>query len=159
MVWQGVVQRERSSREKTNENAPGGFKSVWLQHYRCYGHTLNENLWSHTYGDTKTKTQPYHNPRLLRTKDRFCYPDRIHLQTPPQQVTKDLCSCNKNEPANLFPSLCGFFFFRLTGVNIPAPIISNKNWLRLHFVTESNHRHKGFKAQYQGKTRWHHSPS
>uniref|UniRef100_G3NSP0 CUB and Sushi multiple domains 3a n=1 Tax=Gasterosteus aculeatus aculeatus TaxID=481459 RepID=G3NSP0_GASAC len=37
-------------------------------------------------------------------------------------------------------------------MNIPAPIISNKNWLRLHFVTESNHRHKGFRAQYQGKT-------
>uniref|UniRef100_A0A3Q3KHT9 CUB and Sushi multiple domains 3a n=1 Tax=Monopterus albus TaxID=43700 RepID=A0A3Q3KHT9_MONAL len=37
----------------------------------------------------------------------------------------------------------------LTGMNIPAPIISNKNWLRLHFVTESNHRHKGFRAQYQ----------
>uniref|UniRef100_A0A8D3CAD4 CUB and Sushi multiple domains 3a n=1 Tax=Scophthalmus maximus TaxID=52904 RepID=A0A8D3CAD4_SCOMX len=35
-------------------------------------------------------------------------------------------------------------------MNIPAPIISNKNWLRLHFVTESNHRHKGFRAQYQG---------
>lgn len=47
-----------------------------------------------------------------------------------------------------------YFFMsllRLTGVNIPAPIISNKNWLRLHFVTESNHRHKGFRAQYQGK--------
>ena len=42
---------------------------------------------------------------------------------------------------------------RLSGTNIPAPIISNKNWLRLHFVTESNHRHKGFRAQYQGKTR------
>ncbi|XP_049586358.1 CUB and sushi domain-containing protein 3 isoform X1 [Syngnathus scovelli] len=39
----------------------------------------------------------------------------------------------------------------LTGMNIPAPIISNKNWLRLHFVTESNHRHKGFRAQYQVK--------
>ncbi|KAM8868855.1 CUB and sushi domain-containing protein 3-like isoform 4-T4 [Spinachia spinachia] len=37
----------------------------------------------------------------------------------------------------------------ITGMNIPAPIISNKNWLRLHFVTESNHRHKGFRAQYQ----------
>uniref|UniRef100_A0A8C5DPG5 CUB and sushi domain-containing protein 3-like n=1 Tax=Gouania willdenowi TaxID=441366 RepID=A0A8C5DPG5_GOUWI len=37
----------------------------------------------------------------------------------------------------------------VTGVNVPAPIISNKNWLRLHFVTESNHRHKGFRAQYQ----------
>uniref|UniRef100_A0A665U3Y9 CUB and Sushi multiple domains 3a n=1 Tax=Echeneis naucrates TaxID=173247 RepID=A0A665U3Y9_ECHNA len=40
----------------------------------------------------------------------------------------------------------------LTGMNIPAPIISNKNWLRLHFVTESNHRHKGFRAQYQVKS-------
>ncbi|CAG12911.1 unnamed protein product, partial [Tetraodon nigroviridis] len=41
---------------------------------------------------------------------------------------------------------------RLTGMNIPGPIISNKNWLRLHFVTESNHRHKGFRAQYQVKS-------
>ncbi|XP_077382387.1 CUB and sushi domain-containing protein 3-like isoform X4 [Festucalex cinctus] len=40
----------------------------------------------------------------------------------------------------------------LTGMNIPAPIISSKNWLRLHFVTESNHRHKGFRAQYQVKS-------
>ncbi|KAM8868852.1 CUB and sushi domain-containing protein 3-like isoform 1-T1 [Spinachia spinachia] len=40
----------------------------------------------------------------------------------------------------------------ITGMNIPAPIISNKNWLRLHFVTESNHRHKGFRAQYQVKS-------
>uniref|UniRef100_A0A8C5DPF9 CUB and sushi domain-containing protein 3-like n=1 Tax=Gouania willdenowi TaxID=441366 RepID=A0A8C5DPF9_GOUWI len=40
----------------------------------------------------------------------------------------------------------------VTGVNVPAPIISNKNWLRLHFVTESNHRHKGFRAQYQVKS-------
>uniref|UniRef100_A0A4W6EL58 CUB and Sushi multiple domains 3 n=1 Tax=Lates calcarifer TaxID=8187 RepID=A0A4W6EL58_LATCA len=38
----------------------------------------------------------------------------------------------------------------LTGMNIPAPIISNKNWLRLHFVTESNHRHKGFRAHILG---------
>eukprot|EP00063_Salmo_salar_P082922 XP_014057757.1 PREDICTED: CUB and sushi domain-containing protein 3-like [Salmo salar] len=34
-------------------------------------------------------------------------------------------------------------------MNIPAPIISNKNWLRLHFVTDRNHRHKGFTLQYQ----------
>ncbi|XP_039973361.1 CUB and sushi domain-containing protein 3-like isoform X5 [Xiphias gladius] len=40
----------------------------------------------------------------------------------------------------------------LSGMNIPAPIISIKNWLRLHFVTESNHRHKGFRAQYQVKS-------
>ncbi|XP_034142652.1 CUB and sushi domain-containing protein 3 [Esox lucius] len=40
----------------------------------------------------------------------------------------------------------------LSGTNIPAPIISNKNWLRLHFVTDSNHRHKGFRAQYQVKS-------
>lgn len=52
-----------------------------------------------------------------------------------------------------FPFVYDTFPLRLTGMNIPAPIISNKNWLRLHFVTESNHRHKGFRAQYQGKTR------
>ncbi|KAJ8013388.1 hypothetical protein DPEC_G00052750 [Dallia pectoralis] len=40
----------------------------------------------------------------------------------------------------------------LSGTTIPPPVISNKNWLRLHFVTESNHRHKGFRAQYQVKS-------
>lgn len=35
-------------------------------------------------------------------------------------------------------------------MNIPPPVISNKNWLRLHFVTDSNHRYRGFSAHYQG---------
>ncbi|XP_056125886.1 CUB and sushi domain-containing protein 3 isoform X4 [Rhinichthys klamathensis goyatoka] len=39
----------------------------------------------------------------------------------------------------------------LSGINIPVPIVSNKNWLRLHFVTDNSHRHKGFTAQYQVK--------
>ncbi|MBN3314648.1 CSMD3 protein, partial [Atractosteus spatula] len=34
-------------------------------------------------------------------------------------------------------------------MNVPSPIVSNKNWLRLHFVTDSNHRYRGFSAQYQ----------
>ncbi|KAI1243579.1 hypothetical protein IHE44_0001210 [Lamprotornis superbus] len=38
---------------------------------------------------------------------------------------------------------------RLSGMNIPPPVISNKNWLRLHFVTDSNHRYRGFSAHYQ----------
>lgn len=42
------------------------------------------------------------------------------------------------------------FYFRLSGMNIPPPVISNKNWLRLHFVTDSNHRYRGFSAHYQG---------
>lgn len=48
--------------------------------------------------------------------------------------------------------LCFIFIFllRLSGMNIPPPIISNKNWLRLHFVTDSNHRYRGFSAPYQG---------
>lgn len=41
--------------------------------------------------------------------------------------------------------------FRLSGTNVPSPIVSNKNWLRLHFVTDSNHRYRGFSAHYQGK--------
>ncbi|XP_007438890.1 CUB and sushi domain-containing protein 3-like, partial [Python bivittatus] len=40
----------------------------------------------------------------------------------------------------------------LSGMNIPPPIISNKNWLRLHFVTDSNHRYRGFSAPYQGSS-------
>lgn len=40
---------------------------------------------------------------------------------------------------------------RLSGSNVPSPIISNKNWLRLHFVTDGNHRYRGFSAHYQGK--------
>uniref|UniRef100_A0A8C6YAA3 CUB and Sushi multiple domains 3 n=1 Tax=Naja naja TaxID=35670 RepID=A0A8C6YAA3_NAJNA len=39
----------------------------------------------------------------------------------------------------------------LSGMNIPPPVISNKNWLRLHFVTDSNHRYRGFSAPYQVK--------
>ncbi|KAJ8409833.1 hypothetical protein AAFF_G00218920 [Aldrovandia affinis] len=34
---------------------------------------------------------------------------------------------------------------------MPSPIVSNKNWLRLHFVTDSNHRYRGFSAHYQVK--------
>ncbi|MBN3309505.1 CSMD1 protein, partial [Amia calva] len=37
----------------------------------------------------------------------------------------------------------------LTGMNLPSPVISSKNWLRLHFTSDSNHRRKGFNAQYQ----------
>ncbi|NWH67176.1 CSMD2 protein, partial [Geococcyx californianus] len=37
-----------------------------------------------------------------------------------------------------------------TGMNLPAPVISSKNWLRLHFTSDGNHRQKGFSAQYQG---------
>lgn len=43
-------------------------------------------------------------------------------------------------------------FHRLSGSNIPSPIVSNKNWLRLHFVTDGNHRYRGFSAHYQGKS-------
>ncbi|XP_059839979.1 CUB and sushi domain-containing protein 3 [Hypanus sabinus] len=39
----------------------------------------------------------------------------------------------------------------LSGMNLPPPIISNKNWLRLHFISDNNHRHRGFSAQYQVK--------
>uniref|UniRef100_A0A8C6SG26 CUB and Sushi multiple domains 3a n=1 Tax=Neogobius melanostomus TaxID=47308 RepID=A0A8C6SG26_9GOBI len=39
----------------------------------------------------------------------------------------------------------------LSGSNIPSPIVSNKNWLRLHFVTDGNHRYRGFSAHYQVK--------
>uniref|UniRef100_A0AAQ4Q019 CUB and Sushi multiple domains 1 n=1 Tax=Gasterosteus aculeatus aculeatus TaxID=481459 RepID=A0AAQ4Q019_GASAC len=40
----------------------------------------------------------------------------------------------------------------LTGTTLPSPVISNKNWLRIHFTSDSNHRRKGFSAQYQGKS-------
>ncbi|XP_062852030.1 CUB and sushi domain-containing protein 1-like [Trichomycterus rosablanca] len=39
----------------------------------------------------------------------------------------------------------------LTGMNLPSPVISSKNWLRLHFTSDSNHRREGFSAQYQVK--------
>uniref|UniRef100_A0A3P8W7T0 CUB and Sushi multiple domains 1 n=1 Tax=Cynoglossus semilaevis TaxID=244447 RepID=A0A3P8W7T0_CYNSE len=39
----------------------------------------------------------------------------------------------------------------LTGTALPSPVISNKNWLRIHFTSDSNHRRKGFSAQYQVK--------
>ncbi|XP_047200285.1 CUB and sushi domain-containing protein 3 [Hippoglossus stenolepis] len=39
----------------------------------------------------------------------------------------------------------------LSGSNVPSPIVSNKNWLRLHFVTDDNHRYRGFSGHYQVK--------
>ncbi|KAG9478625.1 hypothetical protein GDO78_012335 [Eleutherodactylus coqui] len=39
---------------------------------------------------------------------------------------------------------------RLSGMNVPPPVVSNKHWLRLHFATDGNHRYRGFSAQYQG---------
>ncbi|KAI1241194.1 hypothetical protein IHE44_0009660 [Lamprotornis superbus] len=39
----------------------------------------------------------------------------------------------------------------LSGMNLPSPVISSKNWLRLHFTSDSNHRRKGFNAQFQGR--------
>ncbi|XP_017163010.1 CUB and sushi domain-containing protein 3-like isoform X2 [Poecilia reticulata] len=39
----------------------------------------------------------------------------------------------------------------LSGSNVPSPVVSNKNWLRLHFVTDGNHRYRGFSAHYQVK--------
>ncbi|XP_030270316.1 CUB and sushi domain-containing protein 1-like isoform X1 [Sparus aurata] len=39
----------------------------------------------------------------------------------------------------------------LTGTTLPSPVISSKNWLRIHFTSDSNHRRKGFSAQYQVK--------
>nr|XP_023417495.1 CUB and sushi domain-containing protein 3-like [Cavia porcellus] len=47
----------------------------------------------------------------------------------------------------------------LSGEKIPPPIISNKNWLRLHFVTDSNHRFRGFSAPYQGSSTLTHTTS
>ncbi|XP_036397589.1 CUB and sushi domain-containing protein 1-like [Megalops cyprinoides] len=38
-----------------------------------------------------------------------------------------------------------------TGSTLPSPIISSKNWLRLHFTSDGNHRMQGFSAQYQVK--------
>uniref|UniRef100_A0AAZ3NYA2 CUB and Sushi multiple domains 3a n=1 Tax=Oncorhynchus tshawytscha TaxID=74940 RepID=A0AAZ3NYA2_ONCTS len=36
----------------------------------------------------------------------------------------------------------------VSGMNVPSPIVSNKNWLRLHFVTDSNHRYRGFRRSF-----------
>ncbi|XP_036159796.1 CUB and sushi domain-containing protein 1-like [Myotis myotis] len=40
----------------------------------------------------------------------------------------------------------------LTGMNLPSPVISSRNWLRLHFTSDGNHRRKGFNAQFQGQS-------
>uniref|UniRef100_UPI00358FCE16 CUB and sushi domain-containing protein 3-like n=1 Tax=Myxine glutinosa TaxID=7769 RepID=UPI00358FCE16 len=40
----------------------------------------------------------------------------------------------------------------LTGPNLPSPILSNKHWLRLHFLADGSHRRKGFSLQYIVKT-------
>ncbi|CAB1451964.1 unnamed protein product [Pleuronectes platessa] len=38
---------------------------------------------------------------------------------------------------------------KLSGTNVPSPVVSSKNWLRLHFVTDANHRYRGFSGHYQ----------
>uniref|UniRef100_A0A8C6HG02 CUB and Sushi multiple domains 2 n=1 Tax=Mus spicilegus TaxID=10103 RepID=A0A8C6HG02_MUSSI len=50
----------------------------------------------------------------------------------------------------------GYDFLEVTGTEgsslcLPAPVISSKNWLRLHFTSDGNHRQRGFSAQYQGE--------
>lgn len=52
---------------------------------------------------------------------------------------------------NFFNIRFFFCFSRLSGMNLPSPVISSKNWLRLHFTSDSNHRRKGFNAQFQGR--------
>ncbi|TSN48501.1 CUB and sushi domain-containing protein 1 [Bagarius yarrelli] len=54
----------------------------------------------------------------------------------------------ENEAVLTDSPACGL----LTGMNLPSPVISSKNWLRLHFTSDSNHRRKGFSAQYQART-------
>ncbi|XP_078449693.1 CUB and sushi domain-containing protein 3 isoform X2 [Lampetra fluviatilis] len=39
----------------------------------------------------------------------------------------------------------------LTGMNLPSPIISSKNWMRLRFMSDKDRRQRGFSAQYQVK--------
>ncbi|XP_023614240.1 CUB and sushi domain-containing protein 2 [Myotis lucifugus] len=39
--------------------------------------------------------------------------------------------------------------YPFTGASLPAPVISSKNWLRLHFTSDGNHRQRGFSAQYK----------
>lgn len=60
------------------------------------------------------------------------------------------CSCNSTAQLwSLSPSAsCSH---RFTGASLPAPVISSKNWLRLHFTSDGNHRQRGFSAQYQGR--------
>uniref|UniRef100_A0A8C7F586 CUB and Sushi multiple domains 2 n=1 Tax=Oncorhynchus kisutch TaxID=8019 RepID=A0A8C7F586_ONCKI len=42
-----------------------------------------------------------------------------------------------------------------TGPNLPSPVLSSKNWLRLHFTSDGNHKLRGFSAQYQGMIHTH----
>uniref|UniRef100_A0A8C4QEE5 CUB and Sushi multiple domains 3 n=1 Tax=Eptatretus burgeri TaxID=7764 RepID=A0A8C4QEE5_EPTBU len=39
----------------------------------------------------------------------------------------------------------------LTGTNLPAPVISSRNWMRLHFKSDQDHQQRGFHAHYQVK--------
>lgn len=73
------------------------------------------------------------------------------------RIVQYVCSVCLPPHHNSLVCVTFYVSFRLSGMNIPVPIVSTKNWLRLHFVTDSNHRHKGFTAQYQGKrtSQWH----
>ena len=68
-----------------------------------------------------------------------------------KDVSSPMCVCVFTILTGSFLILSLLFRLRLAGSNIPSPIVSNKNWLRLHFVTDSNHRYRGFSAHYQGK--------
>ncbi|KAK1804741.1 hypothetical protein P4O66_003592 [Electrophorus voltai] len=66
------------------------------------------------------------------------------------EVKKALSLPNKS-PTNVSCNSDTWVIFLLSGMNVPSPIVSNKNWLRLHFVTDSNHRYRGFSSHYQVK--------
>ncbi|XP_070403545.1 CUB and sushi domain-containing protein 3 isoform X5 [Nothobranchius furzeri] len=66
------------------------------------------------------------------------YPGNYDFQT---EEKYDYLEVEGSEPPTIW----------LSGSNVPSPIVSNKNWLRLHFVSDSNHRYRGFTAHYQVK--------
>lgn len=103
------------------------------------------------------KIQPrypvYHTPNGLFGKHTHMLPfSRLDLQ-------QARIILQRKSPFQAFDFYCRFCSLdsatfphsRLTGMNLPSPVISSKNWLRLHFTSDSNHRRKGFSAQYQGK--------
>lgn len=91
--------------------------------------------------------------------ERSGYPDKALDHSPPVCIFWFLTSSQPFStacfsflsPLFFLTNLCFCLYFRLSGNNVPSPIISNKNWLRLHFVTDNNHRYRGFSAHYQGK--------
>ncbi|RVE66996.1 hypothetical protein OJAV_G00112960 [Oryzias javanicus] len=98
---------------------------IWLADLKKYSRYAEDTCGGTVRGGSGVVTSP-------------SYPGNYDFQT---EEKYDYLEVEGSEPPTIM----------LSGTNVPSPIVSNKNWLRLHFVTDGNHRYRGFSAHYQVK--------